>query len=465
MLVNLDFLKSGERFPPSSETDRLTMYSNNRALFESQHSEVYAEDLKRIERVIGNFGDVVSYPVVLNFQKLITLKIADLLLGEQPEIQAKDTKKQVAIDNIIKNSDLYNIAYQVAIDVSRFGDGLFYIRQKDGKGKICITQPALWFPIAQADDIKEIVYHVLAWQTSENELLVRIHYTGGYEERTYEMAQGMILSQKTSETFRTGLDDFAIVQVSNVITSDRNTGLDDYTDVDSIIGELMVRVGQIARVLDKHASPSVSGPASALHKDETTGEWKLVMGSYFKRDSAEDPDVRYITWDGQLAANFTQIEKLTNYLYTISEMGSALFGDMTSSTGTATSGTALRRLMMSPLAKVGRIKNRFDPMLKKAIALCSQLGGNGIVKLTEEDITITWKDGLPNDEKEQAEIMQIRTGGKATISQFSAIKNLDDMNDEAAEVELEMIRQEEMLANPFEQPGIGGNDEPPEGEY
>lgn len=461
MLTNLDFLREGERFPPTSENARLTMYSNNRALFESQHSEVYAEDLKRIERVIGNFGEVISYPVVLNFQKLISLKLADLLLGEQPEITAKDTKKQVVVDDIIKSSDLYNTAYQIAIDVSRFGDGLFYIRDKGGFGKIGLSQPCIWFPIVSPDDIKEIMYHIIAYKTSDTVLSVKIHSKGSYEERLYRIENDVIMGLNSSRVVQTGLDDFAVVQVSNVITSDRVTGFDDYTDVDSIISELMVRVGQIARVLDKHASPSVSGPASALMQDPTTGEWKLVMGNYFKRDSMEDPPVSYITWDGQLAANFQQIEKLTNYLYTISEMGSALFGDMTNTTGTAASGTALRRLMMSPLVKVGRLKNRFDPALKKAIALCSQLGKT---KLTTDDITITWKDGLPNDEKEQAEIMNIRTGGKATISQFSAIKSLDDMNDEAAEAELGMIQEEESMLNPFAQPNVGGTDEPPEGE-
>ena len=461
MLTNLDFLREGERFPPASETTRLTMYSNNRALFETQHSEVYAEDMKRIERVIGNFGEVISYPVVLNFQKLLSLKLADLLLGEQPEISAKDDAGQEAIDNIIKQSDLYNTAYQIAVDVSRFGDGLFYVRDKGGYGKVGMTQPSIWFPVVSPDDIKEIVYHIIAYKTSENELSVKIHAKGSYEERIYRVDNDIIMGLKGSRIVQTGLDDFAVVQVSNVITSDRVTGLDDYTDVDSIISELMVRVGQISRVLDKHASPSVSGPASALTKDETTGEWRIVLGNYFKRDSMDDPPVEYLTWDGQLAANFQQIEKLTNHLYTISEMGSALFGDMTNSTGTVISGTALRRLMMSPLAKVGRLKNRFDPALKKAIALCSQLGG---MKLSEDDITITWKDGLPNDEKEQAEIMSIRTGGKATISQFSAIKSLDDMNDEAAEAELGMIQEEESMLNPFAQPNVGGTDEPPEGE-
>lgn len=55
MLTSLDFLKAGEQWPPRSEKYRLDRYQDNRALFEDDHAEVYKEQFKRIERVIGNF--------------------------------------------------------------------------------------------------------------------------------------------------------------------------------------------------------------------------------------------------------------------------------------------------------------------------------------------------------------------------------------------------------------------------
>ena len=59
------------------------------------------------------------------------------------------------------------------------------------------------------------------------------------------------------------------------------------------------------------------------------------------------------------------------------------------------------------------------------------------------DISITWKDGLPDDPKESAEIMQIRTGNKATISQYSAIQMLDGRTDPDTAAELDLIRQDD----------------------
>jgi len=480
MLTSLRFLEPGVEWPPPSEKLRMEMYHNNRQLFEGDHAEVYREDFKRIERVIGNFNDVVSYPVIINFQKLMSLKIADLLLGDPPQITAgePDSPEQETVLKIKENSDLNNTAYETAIDVSRYGDGLLYVREKDGKGIIDVTQPPYWYPVVNPENVKEIMYHVIAWEHEtevngkKNKFIKAfIHEKGKYEARELQVStseygnhirptiQGIV----NSTIFDTGLDDFAIIQIPNIITSDRVTGIDDYTDIDSIISELLVRVGQIARILDKHAAPSVQGPQTALEKDPATGEWRLKMGNYFPRDSRDDPEVAYITWDGQLTANFEAISRLVNFLYTISEMGSALFGDMSANTGQVPSGSALRRLMISPLAKVNRIRMRFDTGLKKAIKLCSQLGGEGVIDLSEYDISITWQDGLPNDPVEEADIMDKRVG-KATMSQRRALKLYDTMSDADADDELALIQEEERMNSPVLASPFGGlGDELPPG--
>lgn len=467
MLTDLSFIATGQQFPPPCESGRMTMYNNNKLLFECEHADVYEEELRRIERVIGNFGEIVSYPVIANYQKLISLKTADLLLGESPKITSS---KQTSVDAITDNSDLINLAYQIAIDVSRYGDGLFNIRKVGDKGNIGISQPPIWYPIVSDENAKEIIYHVLAWQTN-GKLKVQIHEKGFYTERAFDIDMGTIskeiFSDKDSKgvaytlprVIQTGLDDFAVVQVSNVTTSDRCTGYDDYTDIDSIVSDLMVRVGQIDRILDKHASPSMSGPATALERDPVSGEYRLKAGNYFPRESSEEPNVDYITWDGQLEANFKQIEKLTNLLYTISEMGSAIFGDTQTNTGQIASGTALRRLMISPLAKVARIRNHFDSALKKALVLCSQLGGKGVTKLDYKDITIKWQDGLPADDLEVSEILKNRTAGKATMSVKRALTTYDTMSEEDADEEAALIADEEAAAMPLAIPEAARGEE------
>lgn len=467
MLTSLDFLKIGQPWPPKDEDtkERLNMYAENKKLFENKHSDVYKKAFQRIERIINNFGDVISYPVIINYQKLMSLKVADLLLGEPPIINAGDveSKEQKAIDKIIENSDLINTAYMNAIDVSRYGDGLFYIYKNNEKGIIDITQPSVWFPVVKPENIRIITHHVLARVYSKADgkkknfyLNAQIHSIGKYEEYTFLLKPG---GDEKNPSFKiqsveegpkivsTNLDDFAIIQVPNTLTSDRITGLDDYTDVDSIISDILVRIGQIDRILDKHANPTVEGPISALEKDPVTGEWKLKMGGYIPRESSEEPETRYITWEGQLESSFKQIEILINQLYAVSEMGSAIF-DISKKTGQVPSGSALRRLMVNALAKVNRIRMRFDPAFKKAIKLCSKLGGEEIVDLSKVPISIKWQDGLPGDPVEESDIMQKRVGS-ATMSKERALKTYDGLSDKDIEIEVEKILSDESFNNPF----------------
>jgi hypothetical protein len=104
--------------------------------------------------------------------------------------------------------------------------------------------------------------------------------------------------------------------------------------------------------------------------------------------------------------------------------------------------------MVSPLAKAKRISNRFKTALQKAVRLCSQLGGDGVVDLSDVPISVTFMDGLPNDPMEEATIMATRTANKPTISQKRALMVYDGMSPEDAENELQQIQDEEAAANP-----------------
>lgn len=476
MLTDLSWLAPGQQFPPECEVRRLRNYEENRQLFENEHAEVYSEAFRRIERVIGNFEDVVSYPVIVNFQKKLSLKTADFLWIEPPRIVAgegsdPDSAEQQAINAIIEGSDLFNTGYENAIDISRYGDGLLLVYKEGDKGIIDVGQPGTWFCVVDRGNIKRILYHVLCTTWTEGVgsnkkyyMRSQVHERGRYTEANWAMRGAtdvsgtMIIDSLIDQrVIPTGLSDFALVHVPNIITSDRVYGIDDYVDVDSIITELLVRIAQISRVLDKHAAPSVEGPMSALEKDPATGQWRLKMGSYFAKTSKDDAETKYIVWDAQMDASFKQIEKLINFLGVVSEMGPALF-DSAEKSGEVASGTALRLRYIQPLSKVRRLTMRLTPALVKAIKLCSELGGT---KLTDAKISVTWQDGLPENDKDRAEIAQMRTGGKATMSIRDAIQYLDGKTPKQADAAYEAIIEEEADAAPVaigaENPDDGQN--------
>lgn len=468
MLISLDFLRAGARWPPEAEKDRLQTYRDNRRLYEDEHSEVYIEQMRRIERINDDYTRAIAYPVIINYQRLMSTKIADLVFGEPPTITAPNERQQQIIDNILTDTDLLNVAYMAAIDVSRYGDGLMLMGIRDGKPVVDVTSPMHWYPVVDPANIRRIMYHVFCWQYAVDDyyrdwrLRVQIHNPEDptqCEQHTYKLnglagswTIGNEIITDDDNIIDTGLGVCPVYRISNMLTSDRVYGLDDYQAIDSIVSELIVRISQVSRVLDKHANPSMSGPATALDQDPISGAYHMRAGGYYPRVDNSEPEVKYITWDASMDANFRQIELLTNQLYTVSEMGSAIFGDLTNKTGEVPSGSALRRLMMSPLAKARRIANKFDPILKQLISACATVYGEDI---PVKDITITWADGLPDDEGELANIMAIRTGNRPTISQHTAIKRLDGASDKDASAELDEIRADDESEDMGSEPVLG----------
>lgn len=460
MLTSLDFLRAGQPWPPESEVERLKTYQANRNLFEGRHELVFKDWIRLLRE-----DKRASLELVLNWHKRLSTLWGNLLLGEPPRISAGDkgSPEQTEVDNLINNNRLIKRGYEVVLDVSRFGDGLIKVRHDGHRAIIEGQTPLVWFPVVSKDNIKDIAAHVLAWtyedivgfsigsgSRKQQFLKAEIHEKGKITTRIYKLLNNGQkigdLAEKESVQ-ETGIDDFLVVQISNLITTDRATGIDDYSDLDGIIQELEIRIAQISRILDKHSDPNMYGPDSALEVDPLTGQATFRAGGKYFPLTPEDNPPGYITWDGQLEASFKEIDILMEQLYILSETSPAAFGQLKS--GLAESGSALRRLMMAPLSKVGRIRMEFDPAIKKALQLAAALevaqGTRGAVKL--KNIHIDWFDGLPQDDTEQTQIeVQRKSAGLSSLE--SSLRRLDGLEGEALQEEIDRINKERSIGEP-----------------
>jgi hypothetical protein len=448
LLTNMNFLNIGAPWPPPSELERVTLYKQNRDLFEGKHDKVFKDWIRLLRD-----DQQATLEVILNWPKRLTTLFADLLLGEPPQIEAGDegSQEQEVVTRIIEDNNLFNTAYEVALDVSRFGVGLFKIRH-DERAIVEAQTPLVWFPVVQPDNVKDVSAHVLGWDYEAEEqtiwgarmqryLKLEIHEKGRITTRLHKLAAGNIAGLVEESIVQTGVDDFLVVPVFNLSTSDRLTGLDDYSDLDSIVQELEIRMAQISRILDKHADPNMCGPDSALEQDPQSGQWTFRGGGkYFPVGQGEQAPA-YVTWEGQLDAAFKELDVLMEQFYTLSETSAAAFGQLKA--GLAESGSALRRLMMAPLAKTNRIRLRFDPAMRNVLMLASELevvqGARDAVKL--EEIHITWQDGLPDDDMEETQIEATRYSAGLT-SLESALMRLDGLEGEALQAEIDRIKAE-----------------------
>ncbi|SFM41239.1 phage portal protein, partial [Pelosinus propionicus] len=180
MLYDLNWLGTGKQFPPKSERDRLEKYRDNKLIFDcvppyaipmaggfatSNFSSMhpYFLMINRLNRVVGDYQEIFSILTNLSYQQLVSIKTADLLCGEPPNITCKQESKNSAIETIIDNTGLHNKIYTAVIDTSRFGDGVFKIYSNGKQGCLTIVSPERWFPVVDPSNTDQILYHVLAW--------------------------------------------------------------------------------------------------------------------------------------------------------------------------------------------------------------------------------------------------------------------------------------------------------------
>lgn len=484
MLHDLTFLDPGKRWPPPSEKPRLDRYEGNRHLYESRHDAAFGKTwwwrLLREDKQ-------TSVLTVLNFPRRLSNLWGDLLVGEPPSYkpgdEAPETDSQ-RLEALVKRG--LNVSIREAgIDMSRFADGLFKVRLDERGEAIEAVSPELWFPVASRGDVRKIKHHVLAWTFEEARedgllsqiagawaspgqtkkyLYAEIHSPGQVEYRLHEVTAGGYIGPEAAEEKKQEFfdgewmpeethrarEDFLIVHVPNMRTTNRLFGHDDYEDIEGLVQEWEVRLGQISRVLDRHADPGMAGPP--LEAPEAGSEEALRV-SQGERYFTVEPDAegrttlpQYIVWDGSLEAAFKEIEELKEDLYLISETSPTAFGH--SETGAAESGTSLRLRMQAPIAKASRLRTVLDPAVKEAIRIATTLSGAPI-----EDVQIAWKDGLPEDEKESTEIAEQRVRAKIS-SRLAEIMRVHNIDEDAAREMLEEINAE---ASASPAAGFGAN--------
>lgn len=463
-LTDLSFLERGKEWPPPDEHPRLDLYRKNNLLWEGNHEDVY-EPWDRIKREM----DETMVYVVLEWPQRVSTLFADLVWGDAPRftVGERESAEQSYLDELVKANRFYETGYEVGLDVSRYGTGLYKLVLRDGLLRIKAQPPSIWFPVTEIDDVREIKFHVLAWKLpmpnvehpeDENQqqlLRIEIHDKGLIENRLHLLTDGTIGpaypfenvygDEAPQERIPTGVPEFLIVPVHNLRTSDKLFGKDDYQAMDSIVNEMEVRLSQEARIYDKHTDPNIAVPEE-MFETNPDGSWSVNIrgGNAFPITGAEGGAARvpqYITWDGKFDAQASFFERLQQQLYVATETSETAFSH--TKTGAAESGTSLRLRMFPTLKKAKRLVLRFDHATIEMFRIANLLDrtvNTGAPELPP--VQTEWRDGLPQDSKEQSEIEERRVRNKLS-SRYSAIARLDDSTAEQTQEELDRIDEEE----------------------
>ena len=311
--------------------------------------------------------------------------------------------------------------------------------------------PEVWVPWATPSDIKDVQGHVLGWKYQQGDkfwLDTQTHLVGSVQHILYETDRdGTILRAVggDEQPVATNVDDFLVVPVHNVTTSDRYFGISDYDICESICQEEESRLSQIKFVLDKNSDPNLKGPSSVVTTNPQTGEAEVKTGGkYFPLNVGED--VNYLTWDGQLDAAFKELDELQDRKFQLTGISPALFGG---DFGRAESGSAMKRLLISTLRKINRLRLQFDPAVRQVISVASRLAVankvEGAVEIGVQDVHIAWQDGLPQDLVETSSAYAtLKAAG--LVSTRTAVSVALEKGGSALDEELKAIEQDAQKA-------------------
>lgn len=481
----MKYFEVGEFYPPVEHEARIIRYKENKKLFKGNHWDIF----RQYDKTLSHEQKNMLY-VSVNYPSLIAKKSADFLFGETATFSAgkgDNAPEQKAVDAWVEQNDISILNYESALSNSYRGDSFYKIRYGQEHGgefpvefdpyRVIIEQQnaEYVFPEHAVGDANKIdAYHVaVPYQPDGSKeiwnLFVESHYAGRIEYAKFEMrplnynADGEVVSFKITGEFpaeaytvNTGVSMPLVVHVPNYSTDDSWEGIDDITELRPILDEINNRLSQIASILDKHSDPAIAVPSGSMQEDaDGNPTFRVGMDKVFETMGKDDVVPQYITWDGQLQNAFTELDKLTSYLLTVSEIPAVAIG-MGDSGTSGSSGLAIKWRMNSLLAKVNRKRQYYNKGLKRVLMIAQLLEkatGKGRYELFTP--IIKFRDGLPKDEMEMANIVSTRTGGAVTMSQKSALMYLDDLTEEQATAELERIKEEEEAnATQFASPSI-----------
>jgi len=404
-------LQDGQYWPPDGEIARLTRYERESSLFRGNHGDIFKDVLRKLS---GDRKDELR--MIVNFPKRISTLWADLVLIEAPDVVGAD-----AISDYLPM--LWSTVYQAIIDMSRHGVAVMKIDRVDGGAEFRMVPVRYWFPVVEPDNMLETIGHIFAYTFRDGPaqyLRAEIHTEDKIEYRTYNMTGSLsgrlMVAGSAAVEYPWSVvdgDESRVYVLHNMQSSEDILGISDYADIESIVGEIEIRYSQIARILDANAAPSMEGPASALQRNPITGEQVFKGGGRYIAREPNQPETRMIEWGGNLEGAFTELEKLRNDLFTISETCAEAFGQGVGQSGPL-SGTAIRLRLLAPLAKASRIKMFMTP---RVLAMLRHVGH--VIGAPVSGLVIKWKDGLPDDPIEtMASLLPAYVAGGMSLETF-----------------------------------------------
>lgn len=455
----IPFLQIGSVFPTDEQKRTIREYEINEKLFRGQHDELF----KAVQNNKYNQNTKDMIDKVVNFPASVSRAFSDLLFGDFPDFVVADDKEDW-LKQFMKRNNLKSMLPEAGDAQSYSGVTVLQVWKQNGKSYVGAIPASQWFPVCSKNMKQKFDAHVTGWFESAEKknyagqimkykiFHADIWFTDAIYHYDYVIENDKIVSSSEREATEdiSHINEFMVFPVQNLNVVGDWKGISDYADCMTLFEALDKRLSQYDRILDKHASPSLMGdPAftKAIYLEDGTQH-----GLYFEKEdyfgvSADMMKPEYLTWDAKLDSTDNYIATIMNMLYLVTDTSPALFAQYQN--GQIPSGGAFKKMFIRTLARKNRKALQWEEALDKIIALCYYLENDEWI-----NVDTVFKEGLPIDKYEQAQIDRMNSAGKQVESIWSILYN-SGLRGIALKEEYERILQEGQIV---QQSAVGINE-------
>ena len=438
---NLPRLSNALDFLTDEQKARLERIRQARMLYDGRHREYYLDEGRTqfdFPRVRAGSGVVQLY-LTYNVLGLISLKGADLLFGQAPMLRAQGDAQQAALSDLYTRSSLHALFYACAVDASYEGECFLEACAKDGRAYLAQVPADEIFPLGDRQPDGQFDryarYRVRNAGTNEEPLylLLEILYLPGrIERRCFQLDEKGNRREVSLETwgsgFRvqgsekptespsslnpeprtlnpltlTGIPANTITWIPNGLV--RGRPVSDYDGAIELQDALNAKNSQVGRVLLKHSDPRMAFPEEAF--DRATGTIRSDHDVFaYGPDHNRTP--RYITWNAELEHAMADRAFILSQLLVRTETSQVLLGMKQGAAPDAYKKVRLEAV--NSLTKAARKTAFWAAGVRRAVGVCQDLENvlpDG-PRYPRGPIGVELRDGIPVDEKEQAERLSI----------------------------------------------------------
>jgi hypothetical protein len=501
-------LTDGGEFPREADRNRIALYAILRKLRYDEHDDVFPRVQSRLERLTGYVSDRwagLTY-VQGNLLGALARDNADRLFLGPLKVEAKDAEDgqsatQDALEYAMERSRFRALGLDAVDMGSTYGDVAVKAIPSPEGARLDLVDPSLilrgedYFPeYAEANPDPRIhrfpmVARPVRLAGGSYAVLFEIHEPGYVLFRAYRWSvrdadlrempsfadEGLLgdqvdVSQAMPDAadYETGLEDPTLIVWANDRGPSLSWGWSDFTPglrsiQDEINHELSLLCAHAERLMaggitvlplemkaslrraDSAGSRATDYGRGTLRQDEQSSYGSVVMPRrecdlVFEHGETQGV-TRYVSETPHFEQAFGLLQMLVASFERLSRFS---VGAIMGQESAPESGRALRYKQASDMVRVARKQVRYTEPLQRALQMVLALDG-----VAAELPSLQWPDPFPLSELDKAELIEVRTAGKASMARKTALMRVDGFTATEAEAEIEAIDEETQEPTPI----------------